>query len=99
MRCPNAVRLTPATRGCFQGWKPEEFAKYLSPDKAAEHTEIFTRIEMDLLNTQLLRSVAVRLKSDRRHAGISDADLTGVLISNLCRNLQATENYLFIATF
>jgi hypothetical protein len=75
----HALRFTPATRGCFQGWKPDGFEKYLLGDNAAVHTEIFTRIEMDLLNTQLLRSVAVRAKSVCPHTGKSAADLAGML--------------------
>lgn len=45
---------------CVQGWKYDGFQKYLGDKaKAAEHTEIFTRIQMDLLNAQLLRCAAV----------------------------------------
>jgi hypothetical protein len=44
----------------MQGWKPDGFETYLLSDKATEHQEIFTRIEMDLLNNELLRCGAER---------------------------------------
>ena len=38
-----------------QGWKPDGFEKALLGEKAHEHTALFTRIEMDLLNSHVLR--------------------------------------------
>ena len=51
-----------------QGWKPDGFEKALLGEKAHEHTALFTRIEMDLLNSQVLRC-ARTLTISRAHRG------------------------------
>jgi hypothetical protein len=59
-----------------QGWKASGFEKNLLGEKAHEHTALFTRIEMDLLNAQLLRCVCAPT--------VLRASIKPALLSRLC---------------
>jgi len=74
--CAQSCARACVTLSMGQGWKASGFEKNLLGEKAHEHTALFTRIEMDLLNAQLLRCVCAPT--------VLRASIKPALLSRLC---------------